>query len=84
MACGVPILNSNASCLPEVAGTATRQLAPDDQLAWTKAMSSLLADSGRRARMVAAGFLQARQFTWSRAAKQLNDVYRRLLSDSPS
>lgn len=81
MACGVPVLNSNASCLPEVAGTATRQLPPDDQPAWTEAMVSLLADSGQRSRMVAAGFLQARQFTWIRAARALNEIYHRLLSE---
>jgi glycosyltransferase involved in cell wall biosynthesis len=80
MACGVPILNSNASCLPEVAGTATQQLSPDDQSGWTKAMASLLTDGGQRSRMVAAGFLQARKFTWTRAAQTLNDIYQRLLS----
>lgn len=81
MACGVPVLNSDASCLPEVAGTATRQLAPNDQQAWTNAMSTLLADAGQRSRMVAAGFLQARHFTWSRAAEELNGIYARLLSE---
>jgi glycosyltransferase involved in cell wall biosynthesis len=81
MACGVPILNSNASCLPEVAGAATRQLPPDDEPAWTAAMASLLADSSQRARMVAAGFLQARKFTWTRAADELNELYSKLLSD---
>ncbi|MGD8804963.1 MAG: glycosyltransferase family 1 protein, partial [Chloroflexota bacterium] len=81
MACGVPVLNSNASCLPEVAGKATRQLPPDDQAAWTQAMNSLLADSGQRSRMVAAGFLQARKFTWTRAAQALNEIYHRLLSE---
>jgi glycosyltransferase involved in cell wall biosynthesis len=84
MACGVPVLNSNASCLPEVAGTATQQLAPDDQDAWSEAMLSLLADGGKKARLVAAGFLQARRFTWTRAAQQLNGIYGRLLSGTHS
>jgi hypothetical protein len=41
-------------------------------------MNGLLADSGRRARMVAAGFLQARKFTWKKAAGQLLGIYREL------
>ncbi|UCG26056.1 MAG: glycosyltransferase family 4 protein [Chloroflexota bacterium] len=79
MACGVPVLNSNASCLPEVAGDATIQLSPHDQPAWSEALVSLLEDPSKRAGMVAAGFLQARRFTWSRAALELRSLYTRLL-----
>ena len=82
MACGVPVLNSSASCLPEVAGDATVQLSPHDQQAWSEAMVSLLEDSPRRASMVAAGFLQARRFTWARAAQELRSLYARLLTQS--
>jgi glycosyltransferase involved in cell wall biosynthesis len=80
MACGVPVLNSNASCLPEVAGAATKQLPPNDQQTWSVAMMSLLSNAEERSRMVAAGFLQARRFTWERAAQQLSAIYDRLLS----
>jgi glycosyltransferase involved in cell wall biosynthesis len=79
MACGAPVLNSNASCLPEVAGDATVQLSPLDPSAWSEAIVSLLEDAPKRASMVAAGFLQARRFTWSRAAQELRALYTRLL-----
>ncbi len=82
MACGVPVLNSNASCLPEVAGDATVQLPPDELQAWSETMLTLLDDATKRASMVAAGFLQARQFSWARAAQQLSSLYTRLLSES--
>jgi glycosyltransferase involved in cell wall biosynthesis len=78
MACGIPVLSSNSSCLPEVVGEAAVQLSPTDQEAWSQMMNGLLADSGRRARMVAAGFLQARKFTWKKAAVQLLGIYREL------
>jgi glycosyltransferase involved in cell wall biosynthesis len=81
MACGVPVLNSKTSSLPEVAGTATRQLPPNDELAWTEAMTSLLADHSESSHMVGAGFRQARKFTWAHAARALNDLYHRLLSE---
>lgn len=82
MACGVPVLNSNASSLPEVVGEATLQLEPHEEQAWSETMLSLLDDSTKRASMVAAGFMQARQFTWDRAAQELKAIYTRLL-DGP-
>jgi glycosyltransferase involved in cell wall biosynthesis len=78
MACGVPVLTSNSSCLPEVAGEAAVQLDPTDQAAWSQTMNGLLSNPGQRARMVAAGFLQARKFTWKKAAGELLGIYRKL------
>lgn len=79
MGCGVPVIASNASSLPEVAGEAAVLLDPQDEAGWTAVMGQLFQDNGRRARMVAAGFRQARQFTWRKAAKQLLGVYEALL-----
>jgi glycosyltransferase involved in cell wall biosynthesis len=79
MACGVPVLVSDASCLPEVVGEAGYLLSPHEEAAWQEAMHRLLLDTGRRATMVAAGFRQARQFTWKNAARHLREIYRDLL-----
>lgn len=79
MACGVPVLSSDASCLPEVAGNAGRLLSPHEEPAWTSTMHKLLLDGKERGRMVAEGFRQARQFTWKNAARQLVAVYQGLL-----
>jgi glycosyltransferase involved in cell wall biosynthesis len=80
MACGVPVLVSNASCLPEVVGEAAVQLNPSDEAAWTEAMNDLLSHAGRRGRLIAAGFRRARRFTWQNAAGQLLTLYRELLA----
>ncbi|MBK8988591.1 MAG: glycosyltransferase family 4 protein [Chloroflexi bacterium] len=83
MQCGVPVVTSDASSLPEVVGgkgngeTAVL-LSPHDSSAWTQAMQTLLADPARRARLVAAGYRQARQFTWRKAAAQLLNLYQSL------
>jgi glycosyltransferase involved in cell wall biosynthesis len=79
MACGVPVLTSNTSSLPEVAGEAALQLSPHDEAAWAGAMDRLLANPRMRAQMVAAGLQQARRFTWEKAAQQLRLVYEQLL-----
>ncbi len=80
MGCGVPTVSSNASSLPEVAGNAARQLSPHASHQWTTVIAQLLDDPERRAKMVSAGFLQARRFSWERAARQLLGIYQRLLS----
>jgi glycosyltransferase involved in cell wall biosynthesis len=80
MSCGVPVVVSNASCMPEVAGEAALVLPPQDEEAWTAAIRDLLDDPNRRAQMVAGGFLRARQFSWKRAAEQLSGVVQQLLS----
>lgn len=81
MACGVPVVTSNASSLPEVAGTTAVQLSPLDQQAWTNEMLALLHNPARRSQMVAEGFRQARQFSWHQSARQLLAVYGRLLAE---
>jgi len=83
MACGAPVIVSNASCLPEVVGDAGLLLPPEDESAWGEAIHRLLLNSRRRSSMAAAGFLRARQFTWQRAARELRQIYQQLLSDLP-
>ena len=79
MACGVPVVSSNASSLPEVVGDGGLLLSPNEVTAWSENISELLADPVRRAQMVAAGFRQARQFTWHQASRQLLTLYQNLL-----
>ncbi len=79
MACGVPVIASNASCLPEVAGDAALLLPSNDVEAWTHSLLSLLDDMSSRMKMVGAGFLRARKFTWTQSARDLMEVYKNLL-----
>lgn len=78
MGCGVPVITANTSSLPEVAGQAAVLLSPHEEAAWTAAMKQLLADPPERTRLTAAGFRQARQFTWQQSAHQLLDLYQQL------
>ncbi|MCP5095142.1 MAG: glycosyltransferase family 4 protein, partial [Chloroflexi bacterium] len=78
MACGVPVITSDASSLPEVVGETAVQLSPLRPNQWTKTMIALLADANQRTQLVATGFRQARQFKWTHAANQLLDLYHAL------
>jgi len=68
MASGVPVITSNTSSLPEVAGGAARLVDPGSPEALAAAMAELLANAALRERMVAAGLRQVSQFNWPRSA----------------
>lgn len=78
MACGVPVLCSNASSLPEVVGDAGLQLPPHDVGAWVAALRSVLDDAQLRADLHGRGLARARLFTWDAAARKTFEVYRSL------
>ena len=77
MACGVPVVCSNASSLPEVVGEAGLLVAPDDLRAWVEALDRLLSDPALRQDLRGRGLARARQFTWEAAARQTLAVYER-------
>ena len=79
MACGTPVLASDASSLPEVVGEAGLLLPPDDPAAWSEALRRLLDDPGLADRMRAAGLARAAEFTWVRTARRTRAVYASLL-----
>ena len=79
MACRVPVVCSNASSLPEVAGEAALLVDPHDEEGLAAAMERALMDETLRAEMKAKGLRQAARFTWDRAAKQLLDAFDRAL-----
>jgi glycosyltransferase involved in cell wall biosynthesis len=79
MACGTPVVCSDASSLPEVAGDAALLVDPLDVEGWTQAMGQALNDEELRRRLVARGLAQARRFTWERAAGELQRLCRSLV-----
>jgi len=78
MACETPVITSNCSALPEVAGDAAVLVEPTDPLAIAAAIQSLVMDEERRRMLAQAGRERARQFTWERTARETAAVYRAL------
>ena len=79
MACGCPVLSSNASSLPEVAGDAAILLDPMDVEGFTREMVRVLSDSDLRRDLREQGLARAAQFSWDRTARETIAVYRALL-----
>ncbi len=76
MACGTPVITSNRSSLPEVAGDAALLVDPTQPEALAAAMTSLLQDGEQRQALCARGLVRAREFTWDAVAEKTLAVYR--------
>ncbi len=68
MACGTPVICSDTSSLPEVAGNAALLVDPRDPEALAQAMLRIVKDAGLRDELAARGLRQARRFSWRRCA----------------
>jgi glycosyltransferase involved in cell wall biosynthesis len=79
MACGAPVVASNAASLPEVCGQAALLLPPTDVAGWTQALRRVLTDAGLRRDLQTRGPEQAARFTWSKAAEETWQIYEALL-----
>ena len=82
MAAGVPVLTSNRSALPEVAGDAAILIDPEDTEALTTELRNLTESTERRADLTKRGRDRARNFSWETTVDQTWQVYCSLLSGS--
>jgi glycosyltransferase involved in cell wall biosynthesis len=79
MAGGCPVLTSNRSALPEVAGDAAALVDPEDADALTAALRNLAADEDLRQELASRGLERARQFSWERAVQETWRAYEEAL-----
>jgi len=70
MAAGTPVITSNVSSLPEIAGDAALLVEPQSESALRDAMEEMLTSPTRRAELAALGRENARRFTWTRCARE--------------
>ena len=75
MACGTPVLTSDISSLPEVAGAAAVLVPPTDVEAIADGLLRLLEDAALRADLAERGRRQAASFSWERCARETLAVY---------
>ncbi len=78
MACGAPVITSNTSSLPEVAGDAALLVDPNDISALAQAIQTLLENEQLRSELVQKGYLQAQKYTWDMSARRMLQIYRKL------
>jgi len=75
MACGVPVVTSNVSSLPEVVGDAVLKVEPQDKGQIAKAILSVLDNKDLAREIVRKGQERAKMFTWEKTAAKTFEVY---------
>ncbi len=78
MACGTPVVCSNASSLPEVAGEAALMVDAGDVAGLASAIRRVIEDHDLRASLSARGVVQAQRFTWEETARRTLTVYEKV------
>ena len=78
MACGIPVITSNTTSLPEVVGDAGITVSPTDVDAVVFAMQQVLTDPLRAEKMREAGRNRAQLFSWEMAAHETLAVYKQV------
>ncbi|PKP46881.1 MAG: hypothetical protein CVT94_13180 [Bacteroidetes bacterium HGW-Bacteroidetes-11] len=76
MACGVPVITSTTSSMPEVAGNAALLVDPFNPEEITNAMIRLINNKDLKKELVNKGLLQAAKFSWKAMAENVLKLYR--------
>jgi glycosyltransferase involved in cell wall biosynthesis len=79
MACGTPVITSNLSSLPEVAGDAALLVDPYDVGAIAQAMHTLLTDEAAHQYFQSAGLQRVKNFSWEKTGQQTAEVLQKFL-----
>ena len=84
MACGVPVITSNISSLPEVVGDAGIMVDPTDVNSLCEAMHSVLTNKKLWQHMSNKGLERSKLFSWDNTVKQILKIYDEALSKNKS
>ncbi|MDZ8053670.1 MAG: glycosyltransferase family 4 protein [Aulosira sp. ZfuVER01] len=79
MACGTPVITSNISSLPEVAGDAAILINPYNTGEITAAMQAVANDSNLRSHLSTQGIARANQFSWEKTGQATAEILSRYL-----
>jgi glycosyltransferase involved in cell wall biosynthesis len=81
MACGLPVVASNATSIPEVLGEGQLTFAPDDIEGMADAVVGLFENAALRQTLIEKGLHRARRFSWTLVARQVLAVYEQVWKD---
>jgi len=75
LACGTPVVGSNAASLPEIVGDAGMLFPPDDAHGMATALARLVTSENFRAELSRRALTQAARFSWERTARETLAAY---------
>lgn len=80
MACGVPVITSNVSSIPEVVGDAALLIDPYDENALREAIVNVLHDLTLKEKLINRGREQIQKFSWERTARETLQVFEKMMA----
>ena len=81
MASGTPVVTSNVSSLPEVAGDAALLVDPYDPAAIADGIDRVLRDESLRRDLRVKGLARAKQFSWESSVRRVHDIYMQAVAE---
>jgi glycosyltransferase involved in cell wall biosynthesis len=84
MACGTPVVASNAASLPEVGGDAALYAWHDDVRSWISLLTLALDDTELRGWLRDRGLRQVAKFRWDSMARETLKLYQSIWSRTPA
>ncbi len=82
LACGVPVVASSRTCIPEVLGAAARYVDPSSPQSIAEGLEQVLEDNTLRDRLIESGFTQAASYSPERTAAAMLRVVERVLRET--
>jgi glycosyltransferase involved in cell wall biosynthesis len=79
MACGTPVVTSNVSSLPEIAGGAAILVDPYDANSIAGGITRAVTDDALRAQLIERGLARARDFSWAQSVRAIHRIYMEVL-----
>lgn len=77
--CGLPVITSNVSSMPEVGGDACLYVDPLNIDDMAEKIKKVMEDKSTSQKLVKKGFAQVKKFSWQKAAQETAEVYRKLV-----
>lgn len=77
MACGTPVITSNVSSLPEVAGDAAILVNPHDSQKISEAMELIIKDETMRSQLTELGLKRVKDFSWEKTGKETLNIIKK-------
>lgn len=82
MACGTPVITTNATSLPEVGGNAVLYIRPGDYNDLRETMELLLSDQNLRDEYIKRGYERCKLFSWEKTAEGLEEAFKKTIEGS--
>lgn len=80
--CKCPVVLSNASCFPEIAGDAGIYFDPYSESSICNTINNVLKDDTKKREIIQLGFERLKMFSWDEAAQKTADIYHKIINDN--